>query len=290
MFESEFGWLVLLALSMFMGSFLAGSVPLAFSLSEEKMTLFSSFGAGLLVGTALIIILPEGVSTLYGHGTEQCASPSEHEEFRTEAYMGAALAFGFVAMFIVDHFGPSHQHRHITVGSIGQDYEQPPKKFSSAFLGLLVHAAADGIALGAAAVGKNKHLEMVIFIAIMLHKAPGAFGLATYLLHEGLTRNGVRYHLAIFSTAAPTFSILTYLALQGVTFNTPQHIWTGLVLLFSAGSFLYVATIHILPEIADDSHHSHQTNEKKLTHLQFMFIVAGLFTPMLLTTEHSHAH
>jgi len=56
-------------------------------------------------------------------------------------------------------------------------------------LGLVVHAAADGIALGAAAMGDNHQLEMVVFMAIMLHKAPGSFGLATYLLHEGLTRN-----------------------------------------------------------------------------------------------------
>jgi len=51
-----------------------------------------------------------------------------------------------------------------------------------------VHAAADGIALGAASMGDNSQLEMVVFLAIMLHKAPGSFGLATYLLHEGLSR------------------------------------------------------------------------------------------------------
>ena len=51
-----------------------------------------------------------------------------------------------------------------------------------------MHAAADGIALGAASMGDNSQLEMVVFLAIMLHKAPGSFGLATYLLHEGLSR------------------------------------------------------------------------------------------------------
>ncbi len=49
---------------MFVGSYFAGSAPLLFSLSEEKLQRVSVLGAGLLVGTALDIIIPEGVQTL----------------------------------------------------------------------------------------------------------------------------------------------------------------------------------------------------------------------------------
>ena len=40
----------------------------------------------------------------------------------------------------------------------------------TATLGLVVHAAADGIALGAASAGSRFNVEMIVFMAIMLHK------------------------------------------------------------------------------------------------------------------------
>jgi len=36
--------------------------------------------------------------------------------------------------------------------------------------GLVVHAAADGIALGAAATTNQVDVEVIVFLAIMLHK------------------------------------------------------------------------------------------------------------------------
>ena len=40
----------------------------------------------------------------------------------------------------------------------------------TATLGLVVHAAVDGIALGAAATTSHTEVEIIIFVAIMLHK------------------------------------------------------------------------------------------------------------------------
>lgn len=37
--------------------------------------------------------------------------------------------------------------------------------------------------------------------------------------------------------------------LGSVPVSLPKNVWTGLVLLFSAGSFLFVAAAHVLPEI-----------------------------------------
>ena len=80
-------------------------------------------------------------------------------------------------------------------------------------LGLVVHAAADGIALGAAAATNELDVEIIIFLAIMLHKAPAAFGLVTFLLHEGLDRNRARKHLLIFSVSAPMLALITFICL-----------------------------------------------------------------------------
>ena len=45
-------------------------------------------------------------------------------------------------------------------------------------------------ALGAAAASQQSSVEMLVFVAIMLHKAPAAFGLASYLIHNGVPLEG----------------------------------------------------------------------------------------------------
>lgn len=132
---------------------------------------------------------------------------------------------------------------------------------STATIGLVVHAAADGIALGAAATTSHKDVEMIVFLAIMLHKAPAAFGLVSFLLHEGIDRQRIRKHLAIFSAAAPLATLLTYFGIGQDQKETLKNVnATGIAMLFSAGTFLYVATVHVLPELtsgATGGGHSH---------------------------------
>ncbi|WP_411023537.1 ZIP family metal transporter, partial [Salmonella sp. s51228] len=78
----------------------------------------------------------------------------------------------------------------------------------TATLGLLVHSAVDGVALGAAAASAHSHVEFVIFLAIMLHKAPAAFGLTSILQKIGYDRRKIKRHLFAFSITAPIVSIL----------------------------------------------------------------------------------
>lgn len=88
----------------------------------------------------------------------------------------------------------------------------------TATLGLIVHAATDGIALGAAAASAHKEVEMIVFVAIMLHKAPSAFGLVTILLHHGLDKKRIRKHLLAFSISAPIGALVTFFCI-GQVFN-----------------------------------------------------------------------
>lgn len=54
-----------MSVSMFVVTFFVGFLPTKMSGNERAMTLLTLFGAGLLVGAALIVILPEGMSVLY---------------------------------------------------------------------------------------------------------------------------------------------------------------------------------------------------------------------------------
>jgi solute carrier family 39 (zinc transporter), member 9 len=85
-------------------------------------------------------------------------------------------------------------------------------------------------------------LGFIIFIAIMIHKAPAAFGLTSVLLKQGLSKRAARGHLIIFSLAAPFGALTTWLLVHllggnGMEGESGQW-WTGMLLLFSAGTFL----------------------------------------------------
>ena len=160
--------LVALSLVMLVGSYTAGSIPLFIALSEEKLQvssgrsattcritclqLVSVLGAGLLLGTALSVIIPEGMQTL--HTAYTTTSHVEHveeggagegPELGGHHMIGVSLVLGFLFMLVVDAVASSKASR--------GDVEAGRRGAVSwtATLGLVVHAAADGVALGAAA-------------------------------------------------------------------------------------------------------------------------------------------
>lgn len=90
-----------MASSMFAVTFAVGYLPTKLSASPRVMNLISLFGAGLLVGAALIVIVPEGMTVLF----ESMKSESKEGENNAEAinrYAGGSLVFGFIVMLIID--------------------------------------------------------------------------------------------------------------------------------------------------------------------------------------------
>lgn len=292
------------------------------------------FGAGLLVGTALTVIIPEGIRALYSdvlshsHTTNSKAAAAAaitgatidvadlHDDNTAGEHsstIGLSLVLGFVFMMLVDQ---------ISTRRTSDASTAPSSRNSTATIGLVVHAAADGIALGAAATTSHQDVEMIVFLAIMLHKAPAAFGLVSFLLHEGIDRQRIRKHLAIFSLSAPLLTLLTFFGIgqeQKETLNSLNA--TGIAMLFSAGTFLYVATVHVLPELTQQGGggHSHGGGQSYalldqspagsqqtivqmqgggvgptpkgysgLRNIELAILIAGALMPLLLTVGHHH--
>lgn len=306
--------LILLSLAMLIGCYIAGIIPLSITLSEEKLKSVTVFGAGLLVGTALAVIIPEGINAMYTSGdhshhheshskeTEKhTATGHEHHEHHhstmdVHSLIGITLVSGFIFMLIVDQIGGAHAHAHApTDTEAGQTLQQNRNRIT-ATLGLVVHAAADGIALGAATVLAHTHLTMIVFIAIMLHKMPAAFGLVSFLLHEGFERNRIRKHLLVFALAAPVLAVFTYVILSQRSVESLHDTkTTGIAMLFSAGTFLYVATVHVLPEVSSSkTQHSNPDGSvvikehKGFRSKDLVAIVLGAVLPVILSIGHKH--
>uniref|UniRef100_A0A1B0D327 Uncharacterized protein n=1 Tax=Phlebotomus papatasi TaxID=29031 RepID=A0A1B0D327_PHLPP len=288
--------LLCLVVVMLIGSYLAGNIPLVVSLSEEKLKVVSVFGAGLLVGTALTVIIPEGILSPGNHvdTSSKDTLPEAPHAPEHSSTIGLSLVLGFIFMMLVDQ--------------ISTRRDGSTERNMTATIGLIVHAAADGVALGAAAHTSHHDVEMVVFLAIMLHKAPAAFGLVSFLLHEGFDRHRIRKHLALFSLSAPLLTLLTYFGIgqeQKETLNSFNA--TGIAMLFSAGTFLYVATVHVLPELTHGQtspgggsgpHYSHLEQGGAapakgggyggLRNSELVILICGALLPLLLTMGHHH--
>ncbi|KAL8921590.1 MAG: hypothetical protein Q9172_003949 [Xanthocarpia lactea] len=326
-------------------------------MSQTRLQLISTVGMGVLVGTSLIVIIPEGVDTLYSasesplshtHTRRQyppqtldvrwqhrsdthlpkrdelgspvtpspfypdssnlnpdsvhsndpprtpttpgvvgvleadpslsSSSPSSLPSATTpapntdssrspHAWIGISLILGFILMYLLDTLpllGPSPPNRNtqniyslsdLSSSPPPSHYQKPQQRSFSTTLGLVIHAAADGIALGAShSSGSSTGLGFIIFLAIMIHKAPAAFGLTSVLLKQGLGKRGARAHLVVFSLAAPVGALGTWFVVRmlgggagGLVEEMNTRWWTGVILLFSGGTFLYVA-MHTMQE------------------------------------------
>ncbi|KAF2150648.1 Zinc/iron permease [Myriangium duriaei CBS 260.36] len=403
------GTLLLTSISLAVSSLLAGSLPLVFTLSRRHMRLFTACGTGILVGTALIVIIPEGVETLYsakpagatsahhlqergvwtaGAGSwahtvnpiialpaqfeprvhsalagraaaaagatltgpddgklpaakemittsnnmiEQTAhSPADHD-FEPHAWVGISIMAGFVLMYLIDKLpklassNANLRPAYISLGRMGlrrssspEDHDQGTEltrevswgeafKPSSTTTGLVIHAAADGIALGASSASSSQKLSTIIFLALMIHKAPAAFGLTAVLLKQGLSKRAARTHLIVFSLAAPVGALATWLAAHilggSVLDSGPKTTFiTALLLLFSGGTFLYVA-MHTMQEGGHDHIAEDNTREngyadiyqqqtvkeaESPTLIDTLVTVAGMLLPLLTQVGHAH--
>jgi zinc transporter 9 len=63
---------------------------------------------------------------------------------------------------------------------------------------------------------------------------------------------------------------------------------TGIAMLFSAGTFLYVATVHVLPEVGNRGDSSEQSKTDHNNRADLILMVLGICAPLLLSQTHSH--
>lgn len=137
--------------------------------------------------------------------------------------------------------------------------------------------------MGAAFLSGNAALSLVVGTAMVLHKAPMAFGLATYLIACRWTWNRARHTLLTFAGAAPAATVVTYTFLRSVPMlTTPTAV--ALAVLFSGGTFLHSATMHILPEVIGGT----GCGQGRMSMEQLVAVIVGCSLPALFSWGHHH--
>ena len=183
---------------------------------EGYLRYFVALGAGFLMATALIEMAPEGL--------------------KLNPTLGPVLIMGgYCAVHLLEHTINAHFH-------YGEETHKgefiSPRKGYAVLGGLSVHALFDGVAIGSGFV-ISSWLGWLIFLAILLHKAPEGFTMASVMLASGQSRTTAFYSAVALAGATVAGVLVIELVPQWVPYGLPV----------SAGVALYVAATDLVPEV-----------------------------------------
>lgn len=255
---------------------IGGFFPIFSKLKEnpENLRRITGIASGILLASALLVVVPEGFELATG-------DHDEHDDEGLENLMiGAAILAGFMMMLILEGSGIGHaihEEHHDHHDEHGHEHVHHRTSPWIIVLGLSLHSAADGLAIGSAAAGTSEAVTALVAMAVLIHKIPAAFSLGVFSMHERENRNESIRDVVLFSLATPVMIMISFYALQGVD----EHI-IALSMLFAAGTFLYVATVDTLPDI-----HNPEIGKAALLNV---LIGVSLMLVILLLVGDLHAH
>ena len=215
----------------------AGGVLSVFVAAQLTLTVLTrlvrhlvSLSAGVLLGTALLNVLPEAFE-------RPGANP--HALFAT-------LLGGLLFFFLLEkaelyrhqhhHEGDDHHHAH------GFDAHQAGRGGWSVLLGDSIHNFCDGIIIAAAFLA-DVHLGVVTSLAVIAHEIPQEVGDFIVLLNAGLSRRRALAYNAISGLAAVAGGLVGYFVVG------PWEAAFPYLLVVAASSFIYVAVADLIPQL-----------------------------------------
>lgn len=242
-----------------LASLAGGWLLIVTRLTHTRLQMLVSFVAGLMLGMALLHLIP--------HAYFQLNSLD-----RTMTW----TLCGFLAMFFVQRF--FHFHHHDLPDQDPEDcchgadsrQEEPEHKhhahtlaeksamqlsWSGTAIGLGLHSLLDGIALAAAVAAEAGHGGLIAFgtaLAIILHKPFDAMAVSTLMARSGSSRAQRHLLNALFALIAPAGVVL--FCFGASQFGSSEQVFIGSALAFCGGVFLCISCSDLLPELQFHSH------------------------------------
>jgi zinc and cadmium transporter len=188
-----------------------------------------SLSVGVLLGTALLHVLPEAF--------ERGADP--HRLFMV--LLGGLLFFFLLEkaeLYRHDHHhqGDGHHHHH------HHDAEQAGRGGWSVLVGDSIHNFCDGIIIAAAFL-TDVRLGTVTALAIIAHEIPQEVGDYIVLLNAGFSRRRALVYNAISGLASVVGGVLGYFIVG------PWEALFPYLLVAASSSFVYVSVADLLPQL-----------------------------------------
>lgn len=255
-------------------------------LTHRRIQLTLSFVSGVMLGVALLDLLPHSIAKLNGHA-----------ELALAICLGGLLfMFFMIRMF---HFhqhdlavDEEHDHKQKELCDHEQDHHhvhcdehggEVDFGWLGLCLGLAIHTIIDGVALAAAcqsgsAIGYSL-AGMGVFLAILLHKPLDAMSITSLMSVKGWLPNQQLAVNLVFALMCPLGALVFAVSVD--QFETTRNLILGVALAFSAGIFLCISLGDLLPEV---HFHSHD----RLT-LSIMLLL-GVLLAFLLEFLPGHVH
>ena len=188
-----------------------------------------SLSTGVLLGTALLDVLPEAF--------ESKASPQS---------LFVTLLAGLIFFFLLEkaelyrhghhHEGDHHHHHH------GFDVAQAGRGGWTVLMGDSIHNFCDGIIIAAAFLADTR-LGVVTALAIIAHEIPQEVGDYIVLLNAGFSRARALAYNAASGMAAVVGGVIGYFVVG------PWEALFPYLLVVAASSFIYVAVADLIPQL-----------------------------------------
>ena len=196
---------------------LAGAVLVvtAHRKGQAPLRYFVAAGAGFMLAAAFVRMLPESANIPH-------------------AFLFVLI--GYFGIHLFEHTVAPHFH-------FGEEVHPEalldPAAGWLALLGLGVHTLFDGVAIAAGfMIGTT--LGVLLFLAVLVHKLPEGFTVASIMLASGHSRGRAL-------GAAGLLSALTVVGALATAFVARHHV--GYALALSAGVTIYVAASDLIPEV-----------------------------------------
>lgn len=278
--------------------------------TEQKQPLLKTllaFASGGLLGDAFLHLIPHATHPHshdgdddHGHDHHDSSHSHEHGHHAHDMSVGLWVLAGIITFLAVEKFvrlvkgGHGHSHSGATKKPTKEEVpitkksdDKKDKKKSnkvaepkpaedievSGYLNLaadFAHNFTDGLAIGASYLAGN-YIGIVTTVTILMHEVPHEIGDFAILIKSGCSRRkamGLQLVTALGAIAG------TILALLGSTGEASP--W---VLPFTAGGFIYIATVSVLPELLEESTKLGQSIKEisaLLAGVGIMVIIAGL--------------
>jgi len=188
-----------------------------------------SLSAGVLLGTALLQVLPEAF--------ESAARPQA---------LFLALLVGLLFFFLLEkaelyrhghhHEGDGHAHHH------HYDEEQAGRGGWAVLVGDSIHNFCDGVIIAAAFLADTR-LGVMTSLAIVAHEIPQEVGDYIVLLNAGFSRARALMYNALSGLASVLGGVLGFVVVG------PWREWFPYLLVVAASSFVYIAVADLLPQL-----------------------------------------
>jgi zinc and cadmium transporter len=222
-----------------------------------------SLSAGVLLGTALLHVLPEAFE-----------GPGAEPQTLFATLLGGLLFFWLLEkaeLYRHDHHheGDGHDHHHHF------DAQRAGRGGFSVLVGDTVHNFCDGIIIAAAFLA-DPGLGLVTALAILAHEIPQEAGDYIVLLNAGFSRRKALLYNALSGLAAVVGGVLGYYLVG------PWQSVLPYLLVVASSSFIYVAVADLLPQLQ-------QRLSGRETVVQVAWLAAGLGL-VLLAKAGLHAH